>query len=156
MRKMKISKRSAELAQQIVQRVRPLDAFDARALAVELNGGVMDRTWGIALWVARQVLNAAGRLYVPRKGAYVYGLATPKDRLRTTRNMLRAAQNKVGRAPSMLPASADVPAQLRRSYDRLADTLAHPVEMVALGLEHARAMLALPDDTTLMLKASKD
>ena len=63
--------------------------------------------------------------------------AAAAERLRTTRNMLRAAQNKVGRAPSMLPASADVPAQLRRSYDRLADTLAHGVkkadEIIASG-----------------------
>jgi len=155
MKQMKISKRSAELAQAIIGHVHALDSFDAKALASELNGGTMDREWGLALWTARQVLNAAGRLYVPAKTAYIYRLATPKDRIRTARNMLHGAQRKVGRAPVMLPRGEDVPPQLRRSFDKIADVLSRPIEMVAMGLEHANAMLALPDDTAKLLRASK-
>jgi hypothetical protein len=155
MKQIKISKRSAELAQAIIQRVHALDQFDARTLAAELNSGAMNREWGLALWTARQVMNAAGRLYVPAKAAYLYRLATPKDRIRTARNMLHGARRKVGRAPVMLPRGEDVPPQLRRSFDKIADVLSRPIEMVAMGLEHANAMLALPDDTAKLLKASK-
>jgi len=156
MRQMKINKRTAVLAQAIMGRINALDRFDTRILAEELNGGAMDREWRMALWVARQALNLTGRLYVPAGVAYLYRLAGPGDRIRVARNMLHGAQRKVGRAPTMLPRGEDVPPQLRRSFDKIADVLSRPIEMVAMGLEHANTMLALPDDTARILKATKD